>query len=147
MILRGRHFLKSWSSTQKSISLSSAEAELIAAVKMSTELIGITQMAADWGEVQRGRLFVDSSAAIGIMSRQGNGKMRHVKVGSLWIQAAIEDGEIDLHKVKGEDNPADLLTKNVGQAKKDTFLELCGQQARRGKADKALELASSLGHI
>ena len=54
------NFLKSWSATQKNIRLSSAEAELVAAVKMSTELIGMTQLAADWGLDIKGKVFVDS---------------------------------------------------------------------------------------
>ena len=49
VIMWGSHQLKSWSTTQKSITLSSAEAELVAAVKMSSELVGISQMAFDWG--------------------------------------------------------------------------------------------------
>ena len=55
VILRGSHCLKTWSSTQKSITLSSAEAELVAAVKASTELIGIIQMELVWGTSQRVR--------------------------------------------------------------------------------------------
>ena len=45
----GSHCLKSWSSTQQSITLSSGEAELVAAVKMCTEVIGISQLARGWG--------------------------------------------------------------------------------------------------
>lgn len=90
VISRGRHFLKSWSSIQKSITLSSAEAELVAAVKMFTELIGMTQLAADWVLKLKGKVFVDSSAAIGIAHRRDNGNMRHVKAGYLWIQERVE---------------------------------------------------------
>ena len=86
IVMLGGHLLKSWSTTQKSITLSSAEAELVAAVTMRTELIGITQLAADWGVSLRGRVHVDSSAAIGVAQRRGNGKLRHVRVGTLWIQ-------------------------------------------------------------
>ena len=48
-IMRGAHMIKSWSSTQKSITLSSGEAELVAAVKTCTELIGVTQLMGDRG--------------------------------------------------------------------------------------------------
>ena len=41
-VMLGSHWIKSWSSTQKFVALSSGEAELIAVVKMSTELIGNT---------------------------------------------------------------------------------------------------------
>ena len=137
---RGKHFIKSWCNTQKSISLSSAEAELIAAVKTSSEMIGIQQLAADWGEEVSARLFVDSSAAIGVMQRQGCGKMRHVRVGNLWVQQKVEDGELIVAKVRGEENPADLLTKHVTKQKKDKFTAMLSQETRLGKAAKALDL-------
>ena len=88
--MAGKHLIKSWSSTQKNITLSSGEAELVAAVKMSTELIGILQLLEDWGVKREARVYVDSSAAIGITQRRGNGKLRHVKVGMLWIQEKVE---------------------------------------------------------
>ena len=44
----GSHLLKSWSATQENVTLSSAEAELVAAVKVCGECIGITQLANDW---------------------------------------------------------------------------------------------------
>ena len=43
-VMAGRHYIKSWSATQKSVTLSSGEAELVAAVKMSSEIIGIAQL-------------------------------------------------------------------------------------------------------
>ena len=99
----------------ENITLSSAEAELVAAVKMSTELIGITQLAADWGHETRGTVHVDSSAAIGVVSRKGCGKLRHVRVGDPWIQEKVAEGDLNLVKVDGEWNPAGLLTKRVGR--------------------------------
>ena len=85
----------------------------MAAVKMSTELIGMCQLAEDWGRSMDAKLMLDSAAAIGTISRKGNGKMRHVRVGNLWIQQQVEDGEISIDKVKGEQNPADLMTNNM----------------------------------
>ena len=54
-----------------------------------------------------GRIYVDSSAAIGVAKRQGNGKLRHVRVGLIWIQERIEDGDLAIEKVLGTNNPAD----------------------------------------
>ncbi len=139
-IMAGGHLLKSWSATQRSITLSSGEAELVAAVKMSTELIGMTQLAADWGIHCRGRVLVDSSAAIGAAQRKGNGKLRHVRVGMFWIQEKVEEGELVLSKVRGEDNPADAMTKNVNQDKISKFTRMMCQDFRDGRADQSLEL-------
>ena len=91
----GGHVIKTWSSTQKSITLSSAEAERVAAVKMSTELIGITQLAHDWGMEVEGRLYVDSEAAIGVVNRRGNGlhlsAVRHMEY-RIWKMEYLEYG-------------------------------------------------------
>ena len=111
VIMRGNHYLKSWSCTQKNVTLSSGEAELVAAVKASCELIGVLQMTNEWGNEVEGEVFVDSTAALAITGRKGNGKMRHVKVGMLWIQEKAEEGELRYRKVDGTLNTADLLTK------------------------------------
>ena len=98
------------------MTLSSAQAELVAAVIPCGESIGLTQLAADLGIPLVGHVHVDSPAAIRIANRKGNGKLRHVKVGMLWIQELVVEEEIILRKVKGENNVADILTKNVGVA-------------------------------
>ena len=81
VILRGGHHLKSWSATQKKVTLSSAEAELAACIKTSSEVIGILQMAAGLGRTVAGEVYVDSSAALAVVGRKGNGKLRHIRVG------------------------------------------------------------------
>jgi hypothetical protein len=91
IIMKGSHLIKSWSSTQKSITLSSGEAELVAAVKTCTGLIGISQLMRDWGKEVEGEVYVDSNAAIGTAMRRGNGKLRHVRVGILWIQEKVAE--------------------------------------------------------
>ena len=59
------HLLKSWSSTQRNVTLSSAEEELVAAVKLCGDCIDLTQLAADWRKPSV--THVDSPAAIGEM--------------------------------------------------------------------------------
>ena len=61
----------------------------------------------------QGALYVDSSAALGVVRRRGCGKLRHVRVGNLWVQEKRESGELIFAKVKGTDNPADLMTKLI----------------------------------
>ena len=141
VVCLGKHFLKSWSSTQRSVTLSSGEAELVAAVKMCTELIGITQLAEDWDIFLEGRVWVDSAAAIGTIHRRGNGKLRHVRVGSLWVQERVEEGVFTVNKVHGDDNPSDLCTKHMAQRKIDKFMDEMCFEFREGRAESSLELA------
>ena len=59
------------------------------------------------------QIYEDSSAAIGVTNRNDNGKMRHVRVGMLWIQERVEEGELGVRKVCGEHNPSDIMTQQV----------------------------------
>ena len=79
VIMLGSHLLKSWSATQKNVTLSSAEAELVATIKVCGDCIGITQLGNDWGIETRGRVHIDFSAAIG--DRRGTGKHRRGNCG------------------------------------------------------------------
>ena len=45
-----------------------------------------------------------------MVRRRGNGRMRHVRVGTMWIQEKEESGEVQYNKVEGEENTADLMT-------------------------------------
>ena len=53
IVMVGSHLIKSWSAIQKSITLSSAEAELTAAIKMTAELICVAQFAFYWNTLLR----------------------------------------------------------------------------------------------
>ena len=112
-ILRGRHCLKTWSSTQKRVTLSSAESELAAATKASIEGIGIAQLMEGIGREVKVEVYVDSSAALAVVGRKGNGKLRHIRVSEMWIQEIAQDGLISYRKVAGAKNAADLMTKHV----------------------------------
>ena len=70
----GSRFLKGWSRTQNHVTLSSAEAELIALVKCSAELLGIRSAMSDFGVDSSGVVYADSYAAFAIANRKGAGK-------------------------------------------------------------------------
>ena len=50
----------------------------------------------------------DSIAAIGISSRSGAGKLRHLGVKQLWIQAFVQARKLVMKKVGTADNLADV---------------------------------------
>ena len=138
----GSRCIKTWSSTQKSITLCSGETELVAAVKMCKEFIGVTQLAYDWGVEMGARVHVDSSAAIGVAQRKGNGNLRHVRVGMLWIQEEMADGEVDMIKIQGEENPANLTTKHLTEQKIRKHISTLNQEFEDGRAEKSLQIGS-----
>ena len=136
----GEHFLKSWSRTQASVTLSSAEAELVAMVKVTAELIGVLHMLRDWGDELRGRVYADSSAALAISNRRGSGKLRHIAIGLLWIQEKEKRDEVEFVKVEGRLNPADLMTKCLGRQRAEEHSRRLGQKEAEGRAKLGLEL-------
>jgi len=103
--------LKTWSSTQASIAQSSGEAEYYALVRAASEALGMQSIMRDLGWSCRIRLLVDSSAAKSIASRTGLGKLRHLAIKFLWLQECVRRGKVVLSKVRGDVNPADVLTK------------------------------------
>ena len=111
VIMLGSHCIKTWSSTQGAVALSSAEAEFYAMVDAVLRAKWIAAVAVEMGFAEmRGRLVVgtDSSAAKSFVSRRGLGKMRHIEVKELWLQKEVLKGAV---KIPGVDNPADLMTK------------------------------------
>ena len=114
-ILFNGRLLKSWSKNQNVIATSSGEAELYAAVKCAAELLGLKSIAKDLGIETDVELSVDANATIGMLCRSGLGKLRHIEVSELWLQEAVKLKRVLLKKVPGTDNPADLMTKNLGQ--------------------------------
>ena len=105
--------LKHWSSNQKHTALSAPEAELYAINRGAAEARGTRCLGHDLGIHFEVVIQTDSSSAIGITSRRGLGKLRHVGAQELKVQDAVRAGEIELAKVPGDDNVADILTKNV----------------------------------
>ena len=56
------------------------------------------------------------------MREQGFGKLRHVDTKSLWVQQKVRDGSLEIRKVRGEVNPADLFTKHLSSEVRVTEL-------------------------
>ena len=85
----GQHTIKTWSSTQAVVALSSGEAEYYALVKGAAQAIGIRNMLKDIGVATEIEIKTDANAAIGIGSRRGTGKVRHLETNQLWVQDKV----------------------------------------------------------
>ena len=133
MLLNGA-CLKTWSTTQAVRALSSAEAEYYAALKGASMALGFRSMAADLGENIKVVLRTDSSAALGIIGRQGLGKVRHLETGYLWLQDIVSQRRLAIRKVKGADHPADLSTKYLKSEDVERHLKFLGFSFCNGRS-------------
>ena len=141
---RGGHLLKHWAVTQKTITLSSGEAELGGVVKAATEGIGLQSLAQDLGLEFSLQIFADSSAAIGICRRSGIGRVRHLAVGQLWVQERLRAGHFSLYKVIGTANPADLMTKHLSGPIINTHLATLHCELEQGRPASAPEVSATI---
>ena len=83
---------------------------------------------------------------MGICSRQGLGKLRHIDTQTLWVQQRVRDKTFELRKVRGTENPADLFTKHLqGAAYIEGLLRLFGCVFRGGRPAAAPELRQGKG--
>ena len=76
--MQGAHALRHWSTTQATVALSSAEAELIGIVKGASEAIGARSLLEDFGVPCTIDVCTDASAAAGACKRTGAGCIRHL---------------------------------------------------------------------
>ena len=137
-LMLGSHAIKHWSSTQSSVALSSGEAEFAGVIRGAGQGLGYQALLRDFGVSTSLRVWTDSSAAIGICNRQGLGKLRHLDTHTLWIQQAVRLGRVDLRKVAGEVNPADLFTKHsLSRQRLEELVALHGCKYIGGRASTA----------
>ena len=113
--MRGGHCLKVWCKKQQVIALSSAESELYAGLRTAAESLGMQSIGKDLGIDAPVELHMDSSAALSLVSRAGLGRAKHIEMQHLWLQDAVRKGRLSAHKVPSDDNPADLMTKPMGE--------------------------------
>ena len=132
--------MKHWSSTQSTVALSSAEAELTGISKGAAQGLGLQSIAKDLGITLALGIKSDATAAIGISRRRGLGKVRHLATADLWMQDRIRKKDFTLEKVPGADNPGDMLTKHVPREVMAKHMSELGLYLEEGRAESAPSL-------
>ena len=120
--------------SQSTIALSSCEAELLAMTHMTAEAIMVCNLCRfllklEGREVNSDLDFIvytDSSSAKALAQRRGVGRLKHVDLRHLWVQACVRQKLIRLKKVGTQNNVADLNTKNLSLARRRFLFGLCG---------------------
>ena len=122
--------------SQRSIALSSGEAEFVAAVSALADAIYLRRLLERvLGHKVFLELRMDSSAARSILQRHGVQRTRHIATGLLWVQERVSEREAAVKPVAGQVNPADIGTKGHSQARLQFLLGLLGYQTELGGAD------------
>ena len=134
----GKHLVKSSSTVQDPIGLSSGEAEYYAAVKGGSFLLGFKALLEDFGIKTKlnSVVKIDSSAAKGMLSRRGLGKQRHISTRYLWIQERVARKDLMIQKVNTKEQLADILTKPSAQKDIAWVSQEVGLEFREGTASK-----------
>ncbi|CAM6085559.1 unnamed protein product [Calypogeia fissa] len=105
-----------WRSTkQKCISQSSTEPEYVATEEATKEAIWLNKLVRDLGILQSSvDLHCDSNSALHIAAnRMTHGRVKHIDIRYHFIRQAVSDKQIELIKIEGKLNPADMLTKVI----------------------------------
>ena len=137
----GKHCIRTYCSNHSCIALSSAEAEYYGLVKAGSVALGLRSLYADLDQSIKIDLYTDASAAKAIATRRGLGKVRHMAVHLMWLQEKVANGELQILKVRGEANPADLLTKYLAQEIMHRHMRCIGYAIEEGRATACPELA------
>ena len=140
LAMLGKHVIKTWSSTQTVVALSSGEAEYYGVTRGACEGIGILGLIGDLtGHTMKINLSTDLSAAKGIATRRGVGKVKHLETRTLWVHDQVDRGRLQIRKIDGRTNPADLLTKHLSGSRSSALLNdlpLCFEGGRHRLAVK-----------
>ncbi|CAK0818994.1 unnamed protein product [Prorocentrum cordatum] len=144
-VLFGSHWIKSSSTTQQVQSLATRGAEFHALVEGASAGLDFRVLLEDYGygniDVE---LCCDATAGKGIAERRGVGRIRHLRTLLLWIQRAVQRGLVNVRKVPGAADSADLGTKRVEAALIARFLASLGFVQMSGASRLALKAVLAL---
>eukprot|EP00971_Amphidinium_carterae_P035754 703652-Amphidinium_carterae.1 len=142
----GRHVIATWSVLQQVVATSSGEAEfysmaLAAAHGLESQSFLVEAGWQQWAGSGRPRIQLrsDSTAGIGMASRLGLGRMKHVQIRFLWLQSYTRDKTIEIEKESTERNLADLGTKPLDSGRFYKLLGLLPLRHRRQMSEQRSE--------
>ena len=113
----GSATLREFTKGQSCQTLSSGESEYYAAVSTTAEAWHLHRFLEFLGLPLKLRLRIDSTAARGIIQRQGCGHLKHMETRLLWLQAKHEERKLTVIKEPTQTNIADGFTKALQTAK------------------------------
>ena len=105
------------SSTQKVVTLSVTEAALYAATMCAQDMLFVMHLIESLGlKLEKPMILkVDNKGAVDLINNWSvGGRTRHIEVRQYFLRNLKEDGVIETSWISGDDNTADIFTKNLG---------------------------------
>ena len=116
---------------QETVALSSCEAEFMAATEGAKQAIWLQELLGEvTGEAcKKVRLLIDNKSAIALAKNPVfHGRSKHIHKRYHFIRECVENEQIEVEHVPGEEQKANLLTKALGRIKFKEMRELVGVQ-------------------
>ncbi|KAB2610785.1 hypothetical protein D8674_018817 [Pyrus ussuriensis x Pyrus communis] len=133
----------SWSSKkQQIVTLSTTEAEFVAAASCSCQAIWLRRMLGVLGYQQQDStlIYCDNVSAIKLSRNPVmHGRSKHIDVRYHFLRDLCKEGVIELHYCKSEDQVADLMTKPLKQPAFEKLRSMLGVCSREGLTLKKSE--------
>lgn len=110
----------SWvSQLQKVVALSTTEAEYVAIIEASKEIMWLQDYMEELHRKQPvSTLWSDSQSAVHLAKNAAyHSRTRHIKKRYHFIRSALKDNELKLQKIDGSENPTDMMTNVVDREK------------------------------
>ncbi|GJE98550.1 hypothetical protein PsYK624_147820 [Phanerochaete sordida] len=119
----------SWNSrAQRTVAHSSMDAEYMALSDCSRQVVWVRALLAELGyTLDSTPICCDNQGAIFVSSNPvTERRSKHIDIRYHYIRDIVEQGHVQIYYVPGEDNPADLFTKNLGRVKFNKFKNMLG---------------------
>ena len=120
----------SWSSKlQGIVTLSTTEAEYVAAITAGQEVVWLRYLLTELSYKFTGpsTLFLDNNSAVQVAKNpEHHGRIKHLDLRLYWLRDQVNLGAIRILHLRTDDMPADLMTKALGRIKVKGFTKMIG---------------------
>ncbi|KAL5521951.1 hypothetical protein ACEPAF_1818 [Sanghuangporus sanghuang] len=120
----------SWASKlQPFVTLSTTEAEYIAAVSAGQEIMWLRNLFTEFGYKfdAPSSLYIDNQSALSVANNpEHHGRMKHLDLRFYWLRDVVEAGHIKVHYLPTQTMPADIMTKALSRVKVQEMCKMLG---------------------
>lgn len=131
MFYLGESLITWCSQKQEVVALSSCEAEFMAATEAAKQAIWLQELLCEvtGDKCERVIIRVDNKSAISLTRNPVfHGRSKHIHRRYHFIRECVENGQVDVEHVAGDNQKADILTKGLGRLKFKEMREFIGVQ-------------------